>query len=228
MITPEEYNERLTNLHGLISGDLAGGTIAISGAELLLSIKDRITNEGRNSSGGPIGSYSIKPMYADKDKFVKPGAFNPQGKRVNEFGVTYGDHIVPAQRLKQNNVKRNPTRYQRYTAVKPDLTVRKTMYLDEGYKELRGIQGLRVDIVNFKYRGDLISSYQSQRDAQMVLLGLTTDLSAKKREGLEAKFGRTYYATEDEIQKYISRTNYLLERLTRDTIEGHYVTAAIS
>lgn len=224
----EEYNQRLTELIGLVSGDLAEDTVLVSGAELLRSIKERIA-EGKNSDDATMRPYSEKPIYVTPKQFAKTGAFNAQGKQVNEYGVTIGDRLIPSVRLRTDQLKKERVNYKTYTAVKPDYKPRKSMYLDEGYKELRDIQGLRTDIVNLNYRGDLIKSYQLFKESQAVILGLNSELSKDKRSGLTTKFGEAFVATQKEQDTYIRRTNFLLNRIIRDTlVDGNYVTATIS
>jgi len=227
-MTPEEYSENLTRLHGLVSGDLAADTILISGAELLISIKQRITQEGRTTTDKTIGAYSTKPMYASKQLFIG-GGFLPQGKTGKLIPtvqakaaaeLTIGHKFIPL--LKQRKG------IKRYSVVKNDNTPHKTMYLQGGYKELRDIQGLRTDIMNLYYRGDLINSYQMQKQAQSVLLGLTSEKEALKRHGLEDRFGNIFYASQEETEAYIKRTNFLLTRITRNTLSGYNVEAKIS
>jgi len=243
-MTPEEYNERLTNVYGLVSGNLAEDTILPSAIILLEEIKNRIENEGKNTDGGNIGPYSVKPLYAGQKVFIR-GGFVAQGKN-NYDGNTIGDRIIETNKIlvnrntvhKNNNIfiagrqtttsKGNGKKTARFGLVKPNYQERKTMYLKEGYKELRDVQGLRTDITNFKYSGDLLESYQSQLTVQTVLLGLTSELSAKKRAGLEAKKGRVFYASDKEISDYLARVNFSLERITRNTLQGYSVTAEIN
>lgn len=226
-MTPQEYSERLTKLYGLVSGDLADVTVAISGAELLKQIKDRVVKQGKGTNENRIGDYSTKPIYVERSQFVKGGAFNPQGKR-NFQGNTIGDVLIPTARLKTNSLKRNPARYKSYTLVKPDYTQRKTMYLSEGYKELRNIQGLPTQFIDLKYSGKMVNDYVMVKSGQKMLLGISTDRSAKIYDGLTERFGGFYIASEKEKQDYIDRTNALLQRLTRNTIEGYDITATIS
>lgn len=222
-MSPEEYTERLQSLYGL-QNDLAEYTLLPAGAELLIAIKQRIVNAGKNTADGNIGQYSTKPIYVEKEQFFNQAAFNPQGKNM-KMGLTMGDRLIPSVRLKQTSVKKNPVNYKRYTIVKSNFKERLTMYLENGYKQLRDIQGLRTDIVNFKYRGDLINSYQLQKVAQSVLLGLTDMKSAQKRESLEKKFGPVFYATANESQNYIDRVNFLMRRVTVGVLEGEGIEA---
>lgn len=226
-MTPQEYSDNLTELYGLVSQDLASDTIAVAGAELLAAIKKRIVDTGRTTTETPIGQYSTKPMYAPQSLFIK-GGFKAQGKTGKLIPttvakaaskLTYGNKFIPY--LKERKVSR-------YSVVTNQNKPHTTMYLENGYKQLRDVQGLRTDIVNLKYRGDLIDSYQMQKTQQSVLLGLTSGKEALKREGLEGRFGEIFYASQQETEQYISRANYLLNRITRNTIQGYNVEATIS
>lgn len=222
-MSPEEYTERLQQLYGL-QNDLAEYTIVPAAAEMLIEIKSRIVNDGKNTADGNIGDYSTKPMYVEKEQFAKPGAFVAQGKN-NVMGITPGDRLVPTIRLKQTGVRRNPVSYKRYTVTKANMQERRSMYLPDGYKQLREIQALRTDIMNFKYRGDLINSYQMQKISQQVLLGLTDEKNAMKREKLEERFGPVFYATVSEKDNYIGRVNFLMARITRGVFDGEGLEA---
>lgn len=224
--TIEEFSDRLQEVYGNIN-DLASDTILVAGNTMLDSIKNRIVNEGLNSEGNTIGSYSTIPIYAERDQFIK-GGFNGQGKN-NKFGNTIGDRLVPTIRLKQTGVKKNPVKYKRYSAVKPSGDERKTMYLKEGYKELRDVQGLRTDIMNFEYRGDLMEDYHTQQVAQAVLLGFGNPTQIQKRSSLERRFGHVFQPTEQEIEDYKRNANFSISRLIRGIIanEGIGATATI-
>lgn len=222
-----EYMERL--YEKLVSKDLASDSIAITGAELLISIKQRIAVEGRNSNDQPIGDYSTKPLYATREEFAKPGAFKAGGKTGKLIPTVHaraaaklelGYKFIPLVKKRKG--------YKIYSVVTNQNKPHTSMYLQDGYKELRDIQGLRTDVMNFKYRGDLLNSYQSQQVAQEVLLGITDEFSALKREGLENRFGNVFYATPQERETYELRTNFLLSRITRNTLQGFDVRAEIN
>lgn len=78
----------------------------------------------------------------------------------------------------------------------------KSMYLPQGYKQLRDIQGRQTQFINEFYTGDTMLAYQMQPKDKEVLLGLTTERAAKIRHGQEAKRGRIFSATEEEIKEY--------------------------
>lgn len=75
-----EYNNKLKQLIGEKSGQLALSIRIPAANRMLATIKNRIINEGKSSTGADIGQYSRKPAYFSRDKFVKKGAFKGQGK----------------------------------------------------------------------------------------------------------------------------------------------------
>jgi hypothetical protein len=231
-MTPQEYIDHLSTLATFVGGDITDIAIAPAAATLMVNIKNRIINEGRNSSGSEIGEYSTKPMYVTKDQFINPGGFNAIGKR----GII-GDRLVPTVRLKEARALKygykflpllpSKKSYKRYSIVKSNYQDRKSMYLPEGYKQLRDIQGLRTDIVNITYRGDLMSDYVIGKDGLAYLMGLTKEAEVSKLRGLEKKYGLLLQGTAEEIANYSTQVNASLERLTRGLLNGVYVTATV-
>lgn len=246
-VTPNEYLTRLANLEGLVKGDLADNTIVITAAELLIAIKKRIL-EGRNSNGSPIGNYSTKPLYATIAQFVKPGAFQARGKHTNEFGITPGDRIIQTHKI--NTTKKTTRKVKQtfvagkqlattskgyrkraqFSIVKNNYQERRSMYQPKGYKGLREVQSLESGFVNQQYSGAMLKSYiEAKENANTVLIGFDDAKQSLKRKGNEVRFGSPIFsATEQEKQEYITRTTYLLTRLTRNALEkGVYATGAI-
>lgn len=230
-VTPQQHIEYMERLYEkLVSKDLAKDTIAITGAELLISIKQRIAGEGRNSNDQPIGNYSTTPLYATRDEFAKPGAFKAGGK-TGKLIPTFQAKAATKLNIGYKFIPLLKTRkapYKHYTVVTDQNKPHTSMYLQDGYKELRDIQGLRTDVMNFQYRGDLLNSYQMAQVAQEVLLGITDEFNADKRHGLEDRFGNVFYATPKERETYELRTNFLLSRITRNTLQGFDVRAEIN
>lgn len=170
--------------------------------ELLAAIKNRIANEGKNSSGSLIGNYSTKPMYATVDQFAVPSAFKARGKRSVQ-AITY----------KVSNRKKTKT------SVSKDFRPTQSMYLPGGYKELRNIQGRRVDIVNLTYRGDLLNNgYQMQSVENAILLGFISERFKIIRQGLEKRFGggEIFHATSEEMEQFNTTVMQQLETYNRE------------
>jgi len=207
--------ERLEKLNAtLVGGDLVDIAIAPAAEGLLLAIKARVRDRGEGTDGNQLRRYSTKPMYASPSQFVGSG-FKAEGKSK---GI--GDRLVPTIRLKQNGVKKNPTKYSRYSLVKPNYQVRKTMYLEDGYKELRDVQGLVTNITNMSYSGKMLADYQSGREGDAIVLGITTQRSAQIYEGQTygtskmRGMGQFLQASAIEIQEYGERATFALKRLT--------------
>lgn len=80
---------------------------------------------------------------------------------------------------------------------------RQSMYLPNGYKQLRDIQGRRTDIKNYDYSGDLFSSFGFAKNDKGVAIGFRTEQASKVRKGLEERFGRAFPPSEPEKNDYI-------------------------
>jgi len=92
---------------------------------------------------------------------------------------------------------------------------RKTMYLEQGYKQLRQVQGYESSFVNFHYYGDLFTNTQHLAvDGDSVVVRLRP-LNKKKVEGQEKRFGAdTFKHTKQEKEQFIkdvkrNMANYL-------------------
>lgn len=79
----------------------------------------------------------------------------------------------------------------------------KTMYLPQGYKQLRDIQGRPTDKVNLFYSGDLISSFRMVAGTNYVEVGLTNEFASKKKAGNEKRFGGAIFQPQkNEMDAY--------------------------
>lgn len=94
----------------------------------------------------------------------------------------------------------------------------KTMYLPGGYKQLRDIQGRPTGKKNYTYTGDLMASYIMQKTAKGVLLGLNSELQAKKRQGLQKQDGKVFYAQKEEIDNYNKEVSEQANLLTKEIL----------
>ena len=221
--------QRLEDLNDeLKGGDLIDLAVVPAAREMMIAIKNRVKNEGRGTSGQDLRQYSTEPIYATQNQFVK-GGFRPIGK---SGGI--GDRLVPTARLKSSSLKKNSVKYATYTQVKPNYKPRKTMYLPDGYKELRDIQGLRTDITNMSYSGQMLRDYVTEREGEFVLLGMNTRRSADiylgQTFGTSKMRGRGYFlqASAEEIENYIKLTQYAIARLTVGILQnGESITSTI-
>lgn len=186
-LTIQQYAERLKKLLEASKSKAMANVMIPSANRLLATVKNRIMLDGENTQGGQIGQYSTKPMYASKEQFDKPSAFKPIKKKYVS-----------------TDAKAPKTAKGRNVLATVHTETGKTMYLREGYRELRQIQGKRVDKVNLNYRGDLMREYVSNPVSDTVIeQGLLTEMSKKKREGNEKRFGGKILTPQpEEIEQY--------------------------
>lgn len=213
-----EYISRLEQLAGVV-GTAEQHTIVPSGREMLVAIKARV-RRGVGTNGNKIGSYSTKPMYAGPAQFIKRGAFKAQGKRGN-----IGDRLIPTARTRTNSVRANPLKYSTYTIAKPNYKPRKTMYLADGYKELRAIQGLEVGYMDLNYSGNMAKDYQMQQVAREVLLGMVGRVG--QYQGLTTRFGAFYPPSASEKAVYFEAVALRTARLFRGVMIDGQLTGVI-
>jgi hypothetical protein len=100
----------------------------------------------------------------------------------------------------------------------------KTMYLKEGYKELREKQGRRTDIVNLEYRGDLEGSLKIQGRENDAVIGFDNLKESKIRKGNEIRFRKSintiFPASEEERNQYSEDVIEQLEETERQILTG--------
>lgn len=104
-MTPQEYLERLKSLRDSATEKVVERILVPNANELLANIKNRIVRDKRNSSGGSIGQYSTRPMYATVNQFDKRGAFKPVGKR----GKTKKSMYLPTGYKQLREIQGKPT-----------------------------------------------------------------------------------------------------------------------
>lgn len=90
----------------------------------------------------------------------------------------------------------------------------KTMYLEGGYSQLRGIQGMPNSTINANYSGETLLSYQLSDTGKDVALGFTTERSAKIRKYLEKRFGSIYAPSADEMLQFREHIQKRTQTLT--------------
>lgn len=195
-MTVQEYIARLQDVG--VQGNVVHLIITPNAVSLLNSVKKRLFVDGKSSNNEDIGPYSTVPIYAQRKQFARPGSYRPQGKIKNRAKLVSKKGTV-------------------YVVDKK----RKSMYLSDGYKELRQIQSLPSDKVNLRYRGRLQKSYVMNELQDSVILGLNQPLSVLIKDRMEAKYKKKLFqATPGEIKAYSDRVSASLARLTRNTLQG--------
>lgn len=140
--------------------------------EFNADLKTRIFLDGQDNGGQKIGSYSTEPYYAS---------------------------------LKQRQVKTSRLRGQGKNSKDPKFKngkPRKSMYLQGGYSEFRQVVGRQNAYVDLDLTGQLRESIGLGSTEGNVVVGIRSELEAKKAEGNEKRFGKVIFApTEEELQK---------------------------
>ena len=132
---------------------------------------ERIFGRGEKASG-PIGNYSVKPMYAGKKQF-NGGSFVGIGKS--------GKTNFKSGKLHQS------------------------MFLTQGYKQLRDTQGYESDFVNLTYSADLKQDFAASLTISngSVFSGVSNPENVAKLEGLMLKYGDDLFDLSDEEKNYL-------------------------
>ena len=76
----ELLSERLAEIASNLDAKMPDIIATQSMVELEAEWKDRVFGEGKNSDNQNIGTYSAKPEYFSKSKFIRKAAFKPIGK----------------------------------------------------------------------------------------------------------------------------------------------------
>lgn len=166
-MTLEELGPRLQEIRDKLVKEAQERVLIAAATAMKAEMQDRIFNRGEDINGGKIGNYSEKASYFTKDQFVRKSAFKPQGQ--NGFK---GERVVYDKKSKTGKVVKK---------------VPKSMYLPDGYKEFRDIQGRKTDTKNYKLTGSLEKSIQVVKKGNEILIAITDGDESKKRHWLEAQ-----------------------------------------
>lgn len=181
-MTIQEYQQSLQRTVKGIAAEVNEKILFTSANRLLANIKNRIQREGKDSSDKKLSPYSTKPFYATKSQFVRKSSFKAIGK--NGFK---GERLVKTGKREYKVVKSKP----------------KTMFLKQGYKELRQVQGMSVNEKNLTYSGETMRSYTIGISSNAIVLGLDSKDASNIRVWQEAKNkGKIFTATKKELDAY--------------------------
>lgn len=213
-MTPEEYTERIFTMSEEYAQRAIDSIYIPAANGLLATIKNRIVNEGENSAGGKNGSYSTKPAYFTQEQFVKKSVFKGIGQRgfKGERIVSEKKYRVEKTTLKSGKVVQRLVDEKKF---KVEKKTPKSMYIEDGYKGLRDIQGRRTDVMNLSYSGATLLAYQMQARDVEILLGMTNKNASDIRRGQEKKRGKIFYAQQKEIDAYNKEIFEETEKLTK-------------
>ncbi|NCT92944.1 MAG: hypothetical protein GXC72_00845 [Chitinophagaceae bacterium] len=145
----------------------------------------------RVQKGGIPGKrYSTEPIYASPSMFNRKGSFKPIGK---------GE-----EKAKTTTVYNTKTQKGKKVAIKEDHTERKTMYLGEGYKELREVNGLQTAVVDVTFSGRMLQNIHTQSINQVdefhsqAIVGASNQENRDKLGGQHKRYGDFLAPTDEE------------------------------
>jgi len=168
---------RLKILSEVIANENTAKRISqVAAFQVIAEYKQRIFFEGLDSSGSPIGQYSVNPFYINPLTLttVKASGIKPQGKPIgNNKGKT---------------VFKNGNAY-------------KTKYLTKGYQELRELTGRNSDKVDLNFSGSLFESIKVVETGLVSVLTYTNSDLAEIMEGNETRFEKEISTISDDESK---------------------------
>ena len=161
--------ERLEMLKTVIEDDNTAKRISQAAAfQVIAEYKQRIFSEGLDSSGAPIGTYSVNPFYINPKTLigVKAAGIKPEGKN----GQTVFKNGKP----------------------------HKTKYLTQGYAQLRDLTGRQSSTVDLNFSGSLFESIKVTESGLVSRVTYTNAKNAEIMAGQEQHFTRDISSVSDE------------------------------
>jgi hypothetical protein len=156
------------------------------------NLRNLTTSAAQRMAEAAVIPAGMRLLGTIKNRIARDGQAT-DGSEIGQYSTVSGYYG------KKQFVKKSSFKPQGNPKSNRNPNPRKTMFLEQGYRELRAIQGRPVDKVNLNYTGDLLASYQAQKVAEAVLLGLNNASQVGKRKGLEAKYGDVFHAQRGEI-----------------------------
>ena len=163
------------------------GAVAIEAA-----LKRRIFQDGKNSTGTLISSrYSSNEGWFSRSYFTaRQSAFVPVSKKsIVKETTRVGKNSVIS--IRTTKISKKDTRTK----------VNKTMYVRDGYKGVRELQGRQTQKVDLKLSGSLEQNITNVRSGDKTLLVIKSQTEIKKSEDLEALYKKPIFAPSYTEQK---------------------------
>lgn len=153
--------------------------------------------------GVPGAQYSTKPMLATQNMFNRKSAFKPDVIGVSLGRDENGKLIKGGSRTNKGTVRKKGTekryRWVRFPGASKAVPV---MELEEGYKELRELNGLQTAHVDFTFTGRMVQNIGVVSNRQeglkfLAVIGASDDENKKKMQGLFKRFGEYLFVQEE-------------------------------
>lgn len=144
-----------------------------------------------------------------KNRIIQKGE-NSTGGKIGNYSTKPG-YYSKKQFVKQSAFK---------PVGKTGKRTKSTMYLQSGYKQLRQIQGRESSQVNLQYSGSTILAYQLQALPKYVVIGFLSKEASKIRQSNENKYGKVFYATNQEMKDYNDQIIAETQKLTTSILNA--------
>lgn len=139
--------------------------------------------------------YSTKPMLATQSMFNRKAAFKPDVIGESLGRDETGKLVKGGVRTKKGNIKKSGTekkyRWVKFPGASKAVPV---MELQEGYKELRELNGLQTGHVDLTFTGRMIQNIKVINNRQeglkfLAVIGASDEENKKKMMGMFDRFG---------------------------------------
>lgn len=184
----------LQGVFDAIAEQRAAEITIFAASQLSMSIQERIFDSGKDSGdSGIANSYSTKPMYANREQVG--GGFKPIGKGFKtESSIKKGKSGVEKLRI---TIKSKGGKSPRKDTKKD----RKTMYLSQGYKQLRQLKGRQVGFVDLRLTGSLRASFRTFQQGDKAIVAILSPKEVGKADGLEERYGKKIFTPSKEDEQ---------------------------
>lgn len=210
MISPEQFADQLRRAIEIIKEN--DPPLRIASYDTLGKQSLRIFTEGKNSSGGAIGQYnSTEPLYLNpktsEGSFKVGGKPNDKGKRSRKKVSVQKFAGFSKNSLKDVGKKTKVDRKTRWFA---------------SYKDYRAEIGRESGFVNLDLGGELKLDMENPQSGvptptkvneHEYIVQLKRQLSIKKVEGQEDRYGKIFNLTQSEKDNFFTRANFELKKI---------------
>lgn len=159
--------------------------------------QQRVFNKGIDANDKKIGggSYSTERSLATENQFTKKSAFHPT---VLASGVTYSSNIKTKKVKSKKFAEGDKWMWIKFKKAKKAVPV---MVLEQGYKELRQIQGKETSHVNLQYSGLLFTKLMVQGEGKKYKVGFEAGYGSKIAGYLEGKYKKEIWGVTPSEEK---------------------------
>jgi Tfp pilus assembly protein PilW len=171
-----EYNKRLQGvIDDLKSGAHANLMVQVAN-DALTMIKDRIINEGKDSTNKKMAGYSTTPILTNRSAMTMSAYNQVAGSKEKRAKLDW--------------------------VVTDNVTL---FVLPRGYKQFRELHGRQTSHVDYTFTGRMWSNIQLRTEKSdlmggVAVIGAGTDADKKKLTGLANKRGKVLDLTEQEVK----------------------------